>query len=284
MNNYPLGFEEDDDLRSGFVRDLTLRQVEHPTTSILVNSGKEPNIPKTLVRYWHDPRNLPEDVRACLDSWNRLIDDGFELRIFDDVSAAAYIADVYGKREREAFACCRHPAMRADYFRMCFVLAAGGLYVDADDVLRSSENWRVIFRSGALKVQPLCYDVPAACMVPATEIWRADFSTNGRIFYVNNDPLAAPAGHPILRRALARATERLLGKERFPEIQATTGPGNLTAALAAHANELCVAGAPFDFELLRDWESVAETRWDLSYRGDARNWRNMPRGEGRDRS
>lgn len=284
MDAYPPGFEEDDGLKSAFIRELTLQQLGCLVTPKLAKADQEPEIPKTLIRYWHDLGDLPEDVRACLDSWNRLVDEGFELRIFDDASAAAYIADVYGQRERVAFSRCRHPAMRADYLRMCFVLAAGGLYVDADDVLQPSDNWKVVFGNGSLKVQPLCYDVPAARMVPASEIWRADLPTEGRIFYVNNDPIAAPAGHPILRRALARATERLLGADRFPEIQATTGPGNLTAALAAHAREVGIAGAPLDFELLRDWEAVAETRWELSYRGDARNWRNMALLEERERS
>ena len=141
------------------------------------------------------------------------------------------------REEREAFARCRHPAMRSDYLRMCFVLAEGGLYVDADDVLLG-DGWKHIFRDGRLKVQPLCYDITSSGMVPAAEIWRADLPTDGRIFYVNNDPIAAPADHPVLRRALARATDRLLGEDRLPEIQSTTGPGNLTAALAAHAREL----------------------------------------------
>ncbi|WP_200568504.1 hypothetical protein [Paraburkholderia nemoris] len=118
-------------------------------------------------------------------------------------------------------------------------------------------------------------DIPSSGMVPAAEIWRRDLPTNGRIFYVNNDPIAAPADHPVLQRALARSTEKLLGEDRFPEIQSTTGPGNFTAALAAHARNLMIAGTPFDFELLHDWEAIAETRWQLSYRGDARNWRNM---------
>jgi hypothetical protein len=194
--------------------------------------------------------------------------------MFDDVSAAAYIADVYGLRESEAFARCRHPAMRCDYLRMCFVLAEGGFYVDADDVLLG-EDWRHIFRDEKLKVQPLCYDIPAQGMLPAAEIWRPDLPTEGRIFYVNNDPIAAPANHPVLRRALARATKKLLGEHRRPEIQSTTGPGNFTAALAAHARELMITDAPFDFEFLRGWDAIAETRWQLSYRGDARNWRNM---------
>jgi hypothetical protein len=74
-----------------------------------------------------------------------------------------------------------------------------------------------------------------------------------------------------LRRALARATDRLLGDEPDPEIQSTTGPGNLTAVLAAHAHESQVP----DFELLFDWDGTAEPCWELAYRGDARNWRNM---------
>jgi hypothetical protein len=78
-----------------------------------------------------------------------------------------------------------------------------------------------------------------------------------------------------LRRALRDATAKLLDDDRYPEIQSTTGPGNLTAALAAHARDLRLAGSPPDFELLRDWDSIAKTRWDLSYRGDARNWRNV---------
>lgn len=277
MGLYPLGFEEDDRLRSVFIRNLTLQQLDCSATLNAGGLAEPPVIPKTLIRYWHDPSDLPDDVRACLNSWDRLGEEGFEFRMFGDESAAAYIADKYSARECEAFARCRHPAMRSDYLRMCFVLEEGGFYVDADDVLLD-DGWKYIFQDGRLKVQPLCYDIPCSRMVPAADIWRADLPTEGRIFYLNNDPIAAPAGHPVLRRALARATDKLLDKDRSPEIQSTTGPGNFTAALAAHARELTVVDAPLDFELLRDWEAIAETRWALSYRGDARNWRNMDSG------
>jgi hypothetical protein len=166
--------------------------------------------------------------------------------------------------------------MRSDYLRLCFVLAEGGLYIDADDVLLNA-GWKDIFRDSTLKVQPLGFDVATNAMVPAADLKRTDLSSEGRIFYVNNNPIAAPAGHPVIRRALARATDRLLDGELSPEIQSTTGPGNLTAALAAHARESQerVASAPPDFELLFEWELVAEPRWDLGYRKDSRNWRNM---------
>src|SRR5437899_13001661 len=109
--------------------------------------------------------------------------------MFDDVSASAYVADGYGAREREAFARCRHPAMRSDYLRLCFVLAEGGLYVDADDVLLGG-GWEAIFRDGTLKVQPLCYDVTAGAMVSAAELRRTYLPTGGRISYGNNNPHA----------------------------------------------------------------------------------------------
>ena len=95
------------------------------------------------------------------------------------------------------------------------------------------------------------------------------------MFYVNNDPIAAPAGHPVLARALVHATQKLLGDEKLPVIQSTTGAGNLTVALATHAHARLSDGSPLDFQLLPNWDDIAETRWDLSYRGDARNWRNV---------
>jgi mannosyltransferase OCH1-like enzyme len=279
----PLGFEEDDRLRSDFIRELTLRQLraDHASSSRRHRMEETTPIPRTLIRFWHDPSDVPADVQHCLDSWDALLDAGVTLRMFGDASAASYIAERFGRREVAAFARCRHPAMRSDYLRLCFVLAEGGLYVDADDVLLG-DGWEAAFRADTLKVQPLCYDLTTSAMVSAAELRRTDLPTDRRIFYVNNNPIAAPAGHPVLRRALARATARLLGDEPAPEIQATTGPGNLTAVLAAHARELQVreCSALPDFELLLDWERVAEPCWDLGYRNDDRNWRNM-NGNGR---
>jgi hypothetical protein len=272
MDDYPSGFEEDERRRSDFIRQLTLRQLGCDT-GVVPNARRpagDETIPRTLVRFWHDLDDVPSDVRRCLDSWDELRDQGLSFRMFGDASAAEYIAERYGPRELAAFARCRHPAMRSDYLRLCFVLADGGLYVDADDVLVGT-GWRDVFRDGSLKVQPLCYDLVSQGMVPASEIRRPDLSTSRRIFYVNNNPIAAPPGHPVVRRALVRATDRLLGSELEPEIQSTTGPGNFSAALAAHARESRI----LDYELLLDWERTAEPCWELEYRSDDRNWRNM---------
>lgn len=269
------GFEEDGPRRSRFIRELMLQQLSRPRAVPASAAEREQTIiPKTLVRFWHDPHRVPADVRSCMESWDALRREGFEFRTFDDASAAAYIEARYGARERAAFGRCAHPAMRSDYLRTCFVLADGGLYVDADDVLLG-DGWSDVFCDAKLKLQPLCYDANVGGMTPGADLRRVDLPTHGRIFYVNNNPLGAPAGHPILRRALARATDKLLEDGPALEIQSTTGPGNLAVALAEHARESQPCARVPDFEFLFDWERTAEPCWELSYRRDSRNWRNV---------
>lgn len=260
--------------RSAFIHTLILEQAERATKEYLLDDQGKNGIPRKILQYWHDPSNLPDDVRACMASWEKLVDKGFELFMHDDVSAAEYIAARYGEREQNAFTRCVHPAMRSDYLRLCFIVEEGGLYVDADDVL-IGEDWLHLFDSDRLKLQPLCYDINAGGMMQAPDIWNPDTVSEGRNFYVNNDPLIAPARHPLLIKALARATDKLLGNDPFPEIQDTTGPGNLTIELVAHAKRLRSCGRQLDFEFLQGWDAIAEIRWQLSYREDERNWRNV---------
>ncbi len=283
---FPENFEEDDELRSEFIRQLAYRarlsgqaSKGHGLTRELV-ATQGASIPRNLVRFWHDPKSIPSDVQACLDSWAPLGDEGVTIRMFNDDTAATYIADRYGESHVAAFTRCDHPAMRSDYLRLCFVLAEGGLYVDADDVLLD-DGWRRVFRDTTLKLQPLCYDIPDGSMVPTTKLGLFDCPTSHRIFYVNNNPIAARPGDPVLRRALARATRLLLSEARVDDIQSTTGPGNLTAALAAHAREEMKGGRSPAIDLLFDWESTAKPDWTLGYRRDARNWRNWSGASGK---
>lgn len=282
---FPEKFEEDDELRSEFIRQLAHRarrsgqacSAPGSTRELIAAQGGP--IPRNLVRFWHDPKSIPSDVQACLDSWAPLRDEGVTIRMFNDDTAATYISDRYGESHAAAFNRCEHPAMRSDYLRLCFVLAEGGLYVDADDVLLD-DGWRRVFRDSSLKLQPLCYDIPDGAMVPTTELGLFDCPTSHRIFYVNNNPIAARPGDPVLRRALARSTRLLLSGTRVGDIQYTTGPGNLTAALAAYAREEMKGGRSPAIELLFDWDATAEPDWTLGYRHDARNWRNWSLASG----
>jgi len=228
--------------------------------------------PKTIVQFWHDVRALPKDVEDCVASWTRWKTSGFVHRLFDADGAKAFIGGSLDARHERAFERCYHPAMQADYFRLCYLLVEGGFYVDADDVCVGAQiSW--LFEDGRLKIQPLCYDIASGTMVNQPEYIHNDACNSNWIYYFNNNPLVVARGHPVIERALQQATnilERACGDE-LPEIQATTGPGNLSKSIF----ELGTASGDVERSIvvLRDWDSCAVSRWPLSYRDDARNWR-----------
>lgn len=260
---------EDHAARSAFVRGLVQR-VSEPDGPPAALAIRPP--PRTIVQFWDDRERLPDDVAACVASWRRLDERGFEVRLFDDARARELISSRLGPRHEKAYARCYHPAMQSDYFRLCWVLLEGGCYLDADD-FHNGPAIDQLFDDGRLKIQPLCYDIATDRMVPPKVFTEPAADASTWIFYFNNNPLLAGPGHPIVERALSNATESLerVTGDALPEIQSTTGPGNLTRSIFEHAREHGeTAGALL---VLRDWEDIATSRWPLSYRHDARNWR-----------
>lgn len=185
--------------------------------------------PHVLVQFWDDASAVPDDVRECLESWALLEAAGFERMLFDDTSARHFIEDRFSARHVRAFDRCIHPAMRADYFRLCFMLRVGGLYVDADDEYQGAD-FEPLIGSCRLYLQALCYDTASDSMVDAAA--TAATAATERIYYVNNNPIITGPGHAVIARALERSTTLLLAtREANRDIQSLTGPGNLTASL-----------------------------------------------------
>lgn len=263
----PVEVAESHKARSDYIRHLV------QTTSPSKTSEPAEDIPRVLVQFWHDLANVPGDVEECLNTWLVLKQHGFERVLFDDERAKAFISSNFGHRYVGAFELCRHPAMRCDYFRLCYLLSRGGWYVDADEVHQGATNER-LFQDNRLKVQPLCYDITDDMMVSPNDFIRKRKYANDWIFYVNNNPIISPRDHPILRLALRRATRLILSAgTRNRDIQSITGPGNLTASLVRHSVSCEREEKGQDFALIPDWESISITRWPLSYRDDERNWR-----------
>jgi mannosyltransferase OCH1-like enzyme len=191
--------------------------------------------------------------------------------LFDEHSAKAFIGRSLDARHERAFERCYHPAMQADYFRLCYLLIEGGFYVDADDMCIATEiSW--LFEDGRLKIQPLCYDIASGGMVKPSAFLHFNACDPDWIFYFNNNPLIADRRHPIIERAVEQATHLLEGAAEhvLPEIQTTTGPGNLSKSIFDVGS---TRGLGSELVVLRDWDSFAVSRWPLSYRDDARNWR-----------
>jgi mannosyltransferase OCH1-like enzyme len=264
----PSCFAENDELRSGHIRELIQETISEP----IEESSTGAEIPKVIVQYWHDVNGIPEDVQKCFDSWEPLRAKGFKRVLFDDNKARSFISGTLDHSYVEAFDLCHHPAMRCDYFRLCYILTQGGFYVDADEIYQRTDCSH-FFYDNRLKLQPLCYDIATDTMIKTDTFVRDRKHSPDWIFYVNNNPIIAPANHPIILLALERATRILLNSIERPEIQSTTGPGNLSASLVRYSLASKLSGKTHDFLILPNWELTSISPWPLSYRNDVRNWR-----------
>lgn len=260
---------KDERNRSNFVRELVQRASE-PHLRPAAHLATVP--PNRIVQFWDDLGRLPQDVRECMESWTELEKSGFEIQIFDESAAREFIRTHLGSRYENAFEKCYHPSMKSDYFRYSYIFVEGGFYIDADDVYHGTEIDH-LFSDGRLKLQPFCYDISTDQMVPPSKFVNLKENKLSWVFYFNTTPLIAVRNHPIVERALLNATTSL--EQEFtgelPEVQASTGPGNLTRSIFEILSE---KSCPKD-ELLvvHDWEKISTSKWPLSYRNDKRNWR-----------
>jgi hypothetical protein len=260
--------EESHRARSSFVRGL----VQCYSGSTVASSVFTKKPPKRIVQFWNDLDRLPRDVGECIETWRKTEEQGVERVLFDKHQAREFILRRLGPRHKQAYDKCYHPAMQSDYFRLCYILVEGGCYIDADDVYDGAQIQH-LFSDGRLKIQPLCYDMATNMMVPQSLFTKPRANAASWIFYFNNNPLIAGSGHPLIDRALSQATKFLEKDMRngLPEIQSTTGPGNLTKSIFDAVTEN--SEVKQTLLVLRDWGNTAKNRWDLSYRNDPRNWR-----------
>jgi hypothetical protein len=260
--------EESHRRRSDFVRGLVQRSIGSAATlSELVSKP-----PQRIVQFWDNLNRLPGDVGECIATWKKAEKQEFETLLFDKHQAEEFIHQRLGQRYKDAYNKCYHPAMQSDYFRLCYILVEGGCYIDADDVFNEAPIQHLCC-DGRLKLQPLCYDVTTNMMVRTSVFTEPGADAIGWIFYFNNNPLIAGSGHPLIDRALGQATLSLEKhvSSSLPEIQSTAGPGNLTKSIFDAATEDEALGEKI--LVLRNWEQIATSKWPLSYRNDARNWR-----------
>jgi len=138
-----------------------------------------------IMQFW-DKSQVPDDVMAAITGWKRLAGDRHHL--FDQQMAEDFLRDTYGPTEAAIMAGCPHPAIMCDYFRLGWLAAKGGLYVDADSVLR------VTMRG----IWPQ--------MADRTVLWIRTHVPNGAI---SNGVMAARAGSPLMLRCFEEAGRRL---------------------------------------------------------------------------
>lgn len=108
---------EDDAFRSRYIQKL----VQYFVPESAITEPNKFSLPKVIVQFWHDSKNIPVDVQDCPDSWVCLEEQGFKRLLFDDETAKNFISRKLGSRNFQAFEFCYHSAMRCDYFRLCYI-------------------------------------------------------------------------------------------------------------------------------------------------------------------
>lgn len=224
-----------------------------------------------IVQFWDEP-NPPSDVSECMSSWSAL---GTQINKFDDDLAIEFIREYFSAEELECYLYCHHPAMRADYFRLAFLLQKGGVYIDADDSRKENVDRTFLSRPSGLSLRPLAFSFTENRNLHLHEAVDDSTSYGNIAFYFNNTPIFSKAEHPIILKAFQRATRNIIiqkNKGALADIHLHTGPSNLTFSVLEYSIEKSLHGEELDFDVVIDWDCVAVTE-PLCYKATNRNWR-----------
>ncbi len=169
-----------------------------------VNGQPLGRIPRRIAQYWDQPEP-PPDVAALMAEWPVRHPDYAYAR-FSDREAQAFLKQTFQPAVLGAYRRAYPAAQKADIFRLAWLYAEGGVYVDADD--RCLAPVTGLLAGGATMVA-----------------YHEEYGTLGNNF------LAVAPQHPVIGRALREAVGSVArGDQDIAWL--STGPGLLTRAFA----------------------------------------------------
>ncbi|MEM7546713.1 MAG: hypothetical protein AAF367_14355 [Pseudomonadota bacterium] len=197
-----------------------------------------------IIQYWNDPQ-APSDVEVLMTKWQGLGTVGYHR--FDDARAEQMLERAFGAGR--IFRRAEHPAIRADLFRLGYLAAHDGCYIDADAVPARTA------RSSLARL--------------STGDATLGFSTAQMFLHPQNECLIAPAGHPLAIACFDEACRRI-GQGGY-SVQALAG-GHMMADVML---DLHHRGRLGDVRVMTQrWrQDNVFTQPDLGYKSDDRNWR-----------
>lgn len=97
-----------------------------------------------LLQYW-EGSPIPEDIEVQFQNWEATFSEA-QIQRLDATGALDWIKENSEHEDFERFQRCWHPAMQSDLLRVLFVARNGGVYLDGDTPLPSTnltqERWR----------------------------------------------------------------------------------------------------------------------------------------------
>jgi hypothetical protein len=166
------------------------------------------HIPRQIAHYWQGPHG-PAIGRARMQ-WARL-HPGFRQHVFDAETATDWIYQNFGPDMTKRFQSLEQAALRADLFRLCWILRQGGVFTDLDEYPR-------------IPVTPWLDGARAVLVV------ERGFGT------IANNFLAAEPNHPVCAKALDFVCTAL-DQSDAPYAWWHSGPAQWTRAAFAHLVE-----------------------------------------------
>ena len=261
------------------IRDIVKMSLTHSTKNIdqlTIN----PNA-FHVFQYWDSPV-IPTDVLTIMDEWKAAYSENYTR--FSELQALLFIKQNFPIDYANAYQKCWHPAMKADFFRLCYLYKNGGCYVDADEGVRFDED------DGASLKIPLIDIHHNGDFLILRPIIRADYGdgfvtipfnefvinfdkhTDAQCYF-NNAPIICSPQNEIIRLALTRSKKLILGPEiNHMSLHDITGPSNLSFCIIAHLLHSSFAGLKPVNVIAIDWSLYSRDVDFLQYKNDNRYW------------
>lgn len=239
---------------------------------LISNNSKPTTSALKIVQYW-DTNSIPEDVLKLMDSWKNIYGDRYTR--FDDERAKFFIESNFPESYIDAYCKCWHPAMKSDFFRLCYLWVNGGYYIDADEAAKSKLP---IFNydDNIIILRPYINSLDGK--LPNVKIKQYHQEKNWCKFgiYFNNFPIITSKHNQVIKIALINA-KNLINSHTTEKISihSITGPNNLTASLIVSALKTSILNEQKINVLAIDWGNYVDDLESnrLDYKKDSRNWR-----------
>lgn len=192
-------------------------------------------IPQSIIQFWD--ADVPDDIKKLMDSW-RAHNQEMSYQLFSRDMARDFISCHYGSEITALFDKAKIPAMMSDIFRVSYIYAKGGIYIDAATQAK----------------QPIT-DIPLSPdTLTVMKKWH------GRIW---NGFIAAPKKDPVLGKIWLRIL-RNLGQQDSNDVWSVSGPGVFTEIVGSNL-EVCnvipqIELKPY-FGLVNDLQHKGDDHW-----------------------